>query len=607
MNFFASGRKGCFFAVLVLASILVSNFVFLGNFVSGAVMFSDGFESGNFGAWTGTYRTSRETTSVVSSAAYAGAYDARYTSNGGSKYERAYSYRTVSSATELYARGYFNVSKSGIAQNGDYFSLLMFTAGSRILAYAGWKQNSNGRVCWYLSIRNGASYASAYSTSTPASNVWSCVELHWKSGSASGLGELYVNGALVCAIRNKNTAYYGSVNSVRFGLPEIYSCRSTTAYLDNAVISTTYIGPETVPVPIKYSLTVDTLGEGSTTPLPGTYQYDRDSNASFTAVPDEGSNFSHWLLNGTNVGNSNPYQLTMNANYNLTAVFTTDEDQSVKVGICPPSNKAIWVYEDELNVEFDHILQFQSVKSLNYSKIIPYLDRGYDVILNVEFQDSYANLKQIAAGAYDGYLTNLANAIKADGRTVWLRPLHEFNGDWYNWGTLYAGNTIADFVPAWKHVVQLFRDNDVPVQFQLNYNANNGKNDKTPFSAFYPGDEWVDMVVITCYNRADTDQYPRPWRSFAENFEAPYNQVVALTSKPIGVAETSSTSYSGNKSQWILDTFNSIAYNYPRVEQVTWFLVNKTVNGYVRDWDLNTQAEKDAFTQGMTTLQSVRR
>ena len=87
----------------------------------------------------------------------------------------------------------------------------------------------------------------------------------------------------------------------------------------------------------------------------------------------------------------------MNANYNLTAVFTEAEEQSIKVGICPTSSKPIWVYEDELNVKFDHILQFQSVKSLNYSKIIPYLDRGYEVILNVEFQDSYANLKQIAA------------------------------------------------------------------------------------------------------------------------------------------------------------------------------------------------------------------
>lgn len=602
MNFFSGKKSGFIAALLLVLTILFSNLIVLGNFALGEVTFQDGFESGNFNAWTGTYRTSRETTSVVRQSPYAGTYDARFTSNGGSTYERAYCHRTVSSATELYARGYFNVSKSGIDQNGDSFYFLMFMSGSNVLAYAGWKKNSNGQVRWHLTIRDRSNYSAAYSTTMPASNVWSCVELHWKKGSANGMGELYVNGELVCSIQNKNTAYYGNINSVRFGLPQIYSCRSTTAYLDNAVISTTYIGPESAPT--KYSLTLNTLGEGSTIPLPGTYQYTAGSSVSCTAVPNEGSEFSHWLLNDANVGDSNPYQLTINANCRLTAVFTS-EQPSVAVGICPPSSKPIWQYEEELNVEFDHILQFQSVKSLNYGKITPYLDRGYDVILNVEFQDSYANLKQIAAGAYDSYLINLINAIKADGRTVWLRPLHEFNGDWYNWGTLYSGNKIADFAPAWRHVVQLFRDNDAPVKFQLNYNANNGKNDKTPFSAFYPGDEWVDMVVITCYNRADTDQYPRPWRSFAENFEAPYNQVVALTSKPIGVAETSSTSRSGNKSQWILDAFNAIAYNFTRVEQVTWFLINKTVNGYYRDWDLNTQQEKDAFTQGMTLLKSI--
>ncbi len=588
----------------ITITILLLAFLSNGNFVAGATLFDDGLESRNFSAWSGTYRTSGETTSVVSSPVYAGDYAARFSSNGGSPSERAYSYKTISSASELYARGYFTVSKSGIVQNTDRFCLIMFNAGTNNLAYAGWRKNSGGYICWYLHIRDGVNHVDAYSAITPTKNTWYCVELHWKSGSTNGLGELYVNDELVCSITNKNTSHYGGVTSVRFGLPEIYRCSSTAACLDNAAISSTYIGPDLKPV--KYLLTLGASVGGTTSPPSGTYQYDVNSNLTIQAIPETGKQFSHWLLNGTNGGDSNPYQLTMNANYNLTAIFT-DEGQRVTVGIYPSNSKPIWRYEEDLNVEFDHILQFQNVKTLNYSKIVPYLNQGYDVILNIEFQDSFANLKQVAAGDYDNYLISLANAIKADGRTIWLRPLHEFNGDWYNWGTLYTGNTIADFIPAWQHVVQLFRDNNTPVKFQLNYNANNGKNNPTPFSAFWPGDAWVDMVVITCYNRADTDQYYRPWRSFAQNFEAPYNQVTALTAKPIGVAETSSTSLSGNKSQWIIDAFNAVAYNYTRVQQVTWFLVNKTVNGYLRDWDLNTQSEKDAFTQGMRILQEIRR
>lgn len=532
----APGKHG---AGVLLGLLVVSSLIFSVQTsatlvsASGSLIFQDGFESNNFNAWSGTTKTSGETTNIVSTPVYSGVFSARFTNNGDSTYERSYAYESVAAANEIYARGYFQVTQCGIVQNPDYFYLLMLTAGSNYVAYAGWKQSASGHIYWNLMIRDGTSYVSAYSASTPAKNTWYCVELHWKSDSTSGLGELYLDGNLVCSVKNRNTAHYGPATTVRFGLPEIYSCTNTVVYADSAAISSSYIGPTTSP------------------PSP-------------------------------------------------------PANSPVEVGIYPPSSKPITTYEQDLGLKLDSILQFQPVKALNYSQIIPLLNRGYDVILNIEFIDSFANLKSIAAGYYDHYLINLANAIKADGRTIWLRPLHEFNGDWYNWGTLYPGNTIADFIPAWRHVVQLFRNNSVPVKFQLDYNSGNGKNNPTPFSAFYPGDQYVDMVVITCYNRADTDQYIRPWRTFAQNFQNPYNQVTALTSKPIGVAETSSTDYSGNKSQWILDTFHSIAYNYTRVQQVTWFLENKMVNGYYRDWDLNTQQQKLAFVQGLDFLRSVR-
>jgi len=61
-------------------------------------LFSDGFESGSFNRWNGTSRTSRETTSVVTSPVYAGSYSAGFRSNGGGGTERAYAYRSVTRA-----------------------------------------------------------------------------------------------------------------------------------------------------------------------------------------------------------------------------------------------------------------------------------------------------------------------------------------------------------------------------------------------------------------------------------------------------------------------------------------------------------------------------
>ncbi len=276
---------------------------------------------------------------------------------------------------------------------------------------------------------------------------------------------------------------------------------------------------------------------------------------------------------------------------------------NLTIGVYPGS-KTVMNYETDLGVKFNHVLQFQSIKAINYSKVTDFLNRGYEVILNVEFTDSYANLKDIAQGKYDSYLLDLCSKIKADGRTIWIRTLHEFNGDWYNWGVLYPGNSKADFVPAWRHVEQVFHDQNAPVKLQLNYNRVNGKDDPMPFSTLWPGDEYVDMVVITCYNRAGTDQWhpDNSWKEFKDLFAAPYNQVSALTAKPIGVAETSSTSHGGDKPQWIINMFNSLARDYPRVSQVTWFLNNKTVNGLLWDWDLNSAEEKDSFRRGTAVL-----
>ena len=97
---------------------------------------------------------------------------------------------------------------------------------------------------------------------------------------------------------------------------------------------------------------------------------------------------------------------------------------------------------------------------------------------------------------------------------------------------------------------------------------------------FYPGDSYVDMNVITTYNRDGTDKYHTSWETFRGNFTDAYTQVKDMSSRPIGIAEMSSTSYGGDKAQWITDAFAAIAStDFKRVVEVTWFDENKTVDG----------------------------
>ncbi len=204
---------------------------------------ADGFESGSFSAWTGTSVSAGETASVVSTLSHHGGYSARFAANGGTTYEYTYCYRTVSALSEVYARGYFYVSQSGIAAAGNRFYLIQLKSGTGTVAWAGWRQISSG-LRWELIIRNGAGYVSAFSSVSPSLNGWYCVELHWKKDNANGVGELFVDGVLVCSLTGKDTSAYGDVTAVRFGLPELQSCGPTTVNCDCCTISKSYIGIE---------------------------------------------------------------------------------------------------------------------------------------------------------------------------------------------------------------------------------------------------------------------------------------------------------------------------------------------------------------------------
>ena len=198
-------------------------------------IFEDGFESGNFSAWTGTRVTSGETATVVDTLSYHGNYSAMFTSNGNGGFEGAYGYVAVPSSSELYARGYFYVSQSGIVNNDDRFYFIRFLAGDNNVAYAGWRR-VEGVIRWNLIIRDGTDWVTAYSSSSPSLNKWYCLELLWFKDSKNGHAELYVDGVLLCSIKDKDTTTLGDINQVRFGLAELYNCRNTAIYCDSCKI-----------------------------------------------------------------------------------------------------------------------------------------------------------------------------------------------------------------------------------------------------------------------------------------------------------------------------------------------------------------------------------
>ena len=90
----------------------------------------------------------------------------------------------------------------------------------------------------------------------------------------------------------------------------------TVEMTDNLDITATFLP--------SYTLEITVDGQGTTDPSPGTYGVLHGGVAEVDALPNTGYKLDHWLLDNVDVGFANPYQLTMESNHGLVAVFVED-------------------------------------------------------------------------------------------------------------------------------------------------------------------------------------------------------------------------------------------------------------------------------------------
>lgn len=209
----------------------------------------------------------------------------------------------------------------------------------------------------------------------------------------------------------------------------------------------------------------------------------------------------------------------------------------------------------------------------------------------VQIDPSGVNLAAIAAGQYDTYLKVFATAVAGygahTGHGLIIGFGHEVNGHWYSWG--YRHTSPAVFVAAWRHVVNVFRQqgaDDVTWLWTVNIiDTRGGIPNPAPW---WPGSSYVTWVGIDGY------YYKRSW-TFAPLFGPTINAVRALSRNPIHIliAETGASPAAGQPAK-IVDLYAGV-HNYGLLGFV-WF----DANG-VRDWSLSGPASFAAFRQGAET------
>lgn len=190
----------------------------------------------------------------------------------------------------------------------------------------------------------------------------------------------------------------------------------------------------------------------------------------------------------------------------------------------------------------------------------------------------------IASGACDQFLKEAAQNLHKYNKRILLRFAWEMNLPSIWWSTEKTNSTTGEFIDAWRHIHTILKDEGATnVEMVLAFNTSSSKT--VPYTELYPGDDYVEWVGIDGYNWGTSVSWSK-WTSFDGVFKKSYDELSALTKKPIMLSEVNSSSVGGNKAAWLDDMLNvQIPYRYHNVKAVVFFNENKS-DGEGVDWRL---------------------
>ena len=198
-------------------------------------------------------------------------------------------------------------------------------------------------------------------------------------------------------------------------------------------------------------------------------------------------------------------------------------------------------------------------------------------------------LRTILAGDHDAFVRGWARDAARWNQPFYLRFAPEMNGDWYPWSPRVSGNTAPEYVAAWRHVRDIFREEGA-TNVRWVWSPNVADEYTTPFAAVYPGDDQVDWIGIVGYNWG-TSQSWSGWLSLADYYSATYDALVALADKPLMIAELACTEEGGDKAAWISQgLLIDIPTRFPKVQALIWFQEQKETDWRVDSSDASLAA-----------------
>lgn len=213
-------------------------------------------------------------------------------------------------------------------------------------------------------------------------------------------------------------------------------------------------------------------------------------------------------------------------------------------------------------------------------------------VLSNPGQQSRFSLASIVAGDHDAYIRSWAEGLRELSDIVYLRPMHEMNGNWYPWAGGIEGNRAIDYIAVWRHMYEIFEQSGADnVRWVWSPYAEDVPSSNV-FEEYYPGDEYVDILALDAYNwgtgtgprsaqSTQSTQSTDRWQDVDDLLSDPYRRLTRLGPQPVWLAEVSSAERGGDKADWLQKLL--ALRGYKRISAVIWFDVDKE-----RDWRISS-------------------
>lgn len=246
-------------------------------------------------------------------------------------------------------------------------------------------------------------------------------------------------------------------------------------------------------------------------------------------------------------------------------------------------NESIPSLEQTLDYKFNYILAY-----IHFGTDFPteFMQQNYEngriVELTYQITDSnnenlygYTPNLDIYRGLKDDEIRKFAKAAKEFNHPFLFRLTNEMNTDWTSYSGVVNLSDPEIYIDNWRRFYRIFEEEGVNNAIWI-FNPNDGNFPPCKwnnFIAYYPGNDFVQMIGITGYNTGTyyNDLTGEVWREFNQIYTKIQNDYLPLFSEfPWIITEFASSSIGGDKAKWINQMFENID-NYKNIKIAVWF------------------------------------